>query len=307
LKRNPEVAAIVVAAGAGRRMGRGIGGGIGGGTGGGNARATGRGVRRGMTGGMGRAAGRRMARGMDRKCEKVFAILGGKPLLFYSLKALEISPQIERVIVVVRRRALKKCRDFVSRLGFKKVQAVVAGGKRRQDSVENGLRFVGESRFVLIHDGARPFLSTQLISRTLAACSKTGAAIAALPVIDSVKKVRGSWIDKTVSRENLWAAQTPQVFKKRVIEEAFERWPRNMTATDDASMVEKSGRKVTAVEGDLFNIKITFPSDLALAESLLRLRKRPLESLAGAPRKRSKVPTERSRSALRRWSKKTSK
>jgi 2-C-methyl-D-erythritol 4-phosphate cytidylyltransferase len=241
LKRNPEVVAIVVAAGAGRRMGKGTG------------------------------------RGMDREGEKVFVTLGGKPLLFYSLKSLELSPEIERVVVVVRRRALRKCRGLVSRLGFKKVQAVVAGGKRRQDSVENGLRFVGESRFVLIHDGARPFLSTRLISRTLAACRRTGAAIAALPINDTVKKVRGSSIDETVPRENLWAAQTPQVFEKRVIEEAFGRWPRNMTATDDASVVKKSGRRVAVVEGDLFNIKITFPSDLALAESLLRLKKRPWE------------------------------
>jgi 2-C-methyl-D-erythritol 4-phosphate cytidylyltransferase len=268
LKRNPEVAAIVVAAGVGRRMHGRMGVGAG--------RGTGRGVGRGILG------------GMDREGEKVFVTLGGKPLLFYSLKALEVSPEIERVIVVVRRRALKKCRDLVSRLGFKKVQAVVAGGKRRQDSVENGLRFVGESRFVLIHDGARPFLSKRLISRTLAACRKTGAAIAALPVNDSVKKVRGNSIDKAVSRENLWAAQTPQVFETRVLEEAFGRWPRNVTATDDASMLKKSGRKVSVVEGELFNIKITFPSDLALAESLLRLKKRPWASFAGAPGRRSK-------------------
>jgi 2-C-methyl-D-erythritol 4-phosphate cytidylyltransferase len=237
LKRNPEVTAIVVAAGAGRRMGK-------------------------------RTIG---------KSEKVFATLGGKPQLFYSLKALEVSPEIDRVVLVVRKRALKKCHGLVKRLGFKKVEAIVAGGSRRQDSVEKGLRFVGESRFVLIHDGARPFLSRRLISRTLAACRKTGAAIAALPVTDTVTKVKGSSIDKTIPREDLWSAQTPQVFKKKIIEEAFRRWPRDVIATDDASMVKKSGRRVIVVEGDLFNFKITFPSDLALAESLLRLRRKPWE------------------------------
>jgi 2-C-methyl-D-erythritol 4-phosphate cytidylyltransferase len=233
LRRNLEVAAIVVAAGVGRRMGG--------------------------------------------RSEKAFALLGGKPLLFYSLKALDVSPEIERVVVVVRKSALKKCQGIVKRLGLRKVQAIVAGGERRQDSVEKGLRFVGEPRFVLIHDGARPFLTGRLISRTLAACRKTGAAITAFPITDTTKKVRGSSIEKTVSRQNLWSAQTPQVFGKKIIDEAFRLWPRNMTATDDASMVTKSGRRVTVVEGDLFNIKITFPSDLTLAESLLRLRKKPWE------------------------------
>ena len=235
MKRKPEVTAIVAAAGAGRRMATGIG----------------------------------------KKSEKIFATLGGKPLLYYSLKALEASPEIARVVVVVRKRALKKCHDLVKRLGFKKVQAIVAGGKRRQDSVENGLRFTGESRFILIHDGARPFLSGRLISRTLAACRTTGAAIVALPVTDTVKRVKGSSVDKTIPRENLWSIQTPQVFRREVIEEAFRRWPRGVVATDDASMVKKSGRVVTVVEGDLFNIKITFPSDLALAEALLRLNRKP--------------------------------
>ncbi|MCX5800107.1 MAG: 2-C-methyl-D-erythritol 4-phosphate cytidylyltransferase [Candidatus Eisenbacteria bacterium] len=246
MKRNPEVAAslrrrelkdrsgvaaIVVAAGAGRRMGT--------------------------------------------KREKVFVTLGGKPLLFYSLKALEVSPEIERVVIVVRKESLEECREFVRRFRFKKVQAIVAGGKRRQDSVENGLRFVGESRFVLVHDGARPFLSRRLVSRTVAACKRAGAAIAALPVTDTLNRVSGGAIERTLPRENLWLVQTPQVFGKKIIEDAFRRWPRRVTATDDASMVKKSGKRVTVVEGDSFNIKVTFPGDLALAESLLRLNRRP--------------------------------
>jgi len=233
LKRSPEVTAILVAAGAGRRMGK--------------------------------------------NGEKIFATLGGKPLLFYSLKALEISPEIERVVIVVRKKSVETCRTLVRRFGFRKVQAIVAGGTRRQDSVERGLGFVGESRFVLIHDGARPLLSRRLISRTLAACRRTGAAIAALPVTDTVKKVSGSRIDGTIPRENLWSAQTPQVFRRELIEEAFRRWPRGRIATDDASMLKKCGRKVSVVEGDLFNIKITFPSDFATAESLLRLNRKPWE------------------------------
>lgn len=233
VKSRPEAAAIVVAAGGGRRLGR--------------------------------------------RGEKAFSSLGGRPLLFYCLKALEVSPEIERVIIVVRKRALKKCLLLVKRSGFRKVEAIVAGGRRRQDSVLKGLSFVAESKFIVVHDAARPFLNRQLISRTLAACRRSGAAIAALPVSDTVKRVNGRSIDRTIPRERLWSAQTPQVFRRGILEEAFRRWPSSRTATDDAAMVKQSGRKVVVVEGDFVNIKITFASDLALAESLLRLRKRPWE------------------------------
>ncbi|UCF78474.1 MAG: 2-C-methyl-D-erythritol 4-phosphate cytidylyltransferase [Candidatus Eiseniibacteriota bacterium] len=216
-------------------------------------------------------------RRFGRKGGKPFSLLGGKPLLFYCLKALEISPEIERVVLVVRKDALKKCLAFVRRSGFKKVDAVVAGGRRRQDSVLAGLAFVGDSKFVLVHDAARPFLDRGLVAKTLAAARKNGAAIAAIPVTDTVKKVAGRSIQKTIPREGLWLAQTPQVFRTRTLEEAFRRWPSARTATDDASVVRSCGGRVSVVEGDPANIKITIPSDLALAESLLRFRKRPWE------------------------------
>jgi 2-C-methyl-D-erythritol 4-phosphate cytidylyltransferase len=233
VKSKPEVAAIVVAAGAGRRLGR--------------------------------------------KGEKAFAFLGGKPLLFYSLKALEVSPEIERVIIVVRKQALKRCLAFVKRSELKKVEAIVAGGRRRQDSVLKGLSFVGESRFILIHDAARPFLSKRLVTTTVGACRKNGAAIAALPVSDTVKKVAGRSIEKTVPREGLWLAQTPQVFRQEIILDAFRRWPSTRTATDDAAMVRHSGKRVAVAQGDFINIKVTFASDLVLAESFLRLKGNPWE------------------------------
>ncbi|KPJ59417.1 MAG: hypothetical protein AMJ46_11370 [Latescibacteria bacterium DG_63] len=222
---------------------------------------------------VGAGAGRRL----DRKGDKAFTVLGGKPLLFYCLKALEVSPDIERVVVVTRKSSLKKCLLLVKRAGFRKVEAIVAGGRRRQDSVLKGLRFAGESKFILVHDAARPFLNERLIARTVAACRRTGAAIAAVPVSDTVKKVAGGSIERTIPRQGLWLAQTPQVFRREMIQKAFSRWPPDRKATDDAAMVRYTGRRVVVVEGDPFNIKITFASDLALAESVLRQRKRSWE------------------------------
>jgi len=257
LRRKAEVAAILVAAGVGRRMASG--------TRGGAHKTNGKGAARGA------------GRGANGQGEKVFRILCGKPLLFHSLKTLESSPEIDRIVIVVRKPALKKCVALVKRFGFKKVHAIVAGGKKRQDSVQNGLSLVGNAAFVLIHDGARPFLNERLISTTLAACKKTGAAVAALPMTDTVTRVRGSWVEKTVSRRDLWSAQTPQVFRRAIIERAFRLWPRGLTATDDASMVRQSGRRVAVVKGDLLNIKITFASDLETAESLLQATKKSRE------------------------------
>ncbi len=207
---------------------------------------------------------------MVRKGDKAFTVVGGKPLLSYSLLALERSPEIERTVVVVRPSAVQRCRALVNRLALRKVEAVVAGGRRRQDSVRNGLLFACDSEYVLVHDAARPFLSRRLVSRTLAACRRTGAAIAAEPVSATVKSAKAGRVVATIPRETLWLAQTPQVFRRELLERAFEKWPAELEATDDAAVVERAGRKVALVPGDPFNIKITYPADVDLAEALLR-------------------------------------
>jgi 2-C-methyl-D-erythritol 4-phosphate cytidylyltransferase len=230
VRKRPDTAAILVAAGVGKRLGK--------------------------------------------KGDKVFQKVAGKPLLFYSLHALQESRDVSRVVVVVQRVSVRRTKALVRRFGFKKVEAIVSGGRRRQDSVRNGLRFAGSADYVLVHDGARPFLSKDLISRTVDACVRTGAAVAALPVSDTVKKVVGNRVVRTVSRKGLWLAQTPQVFRRRLLEQAFERRTARLPATDDSAMVEKPGRRIAMVEGDSFNIKITYRADLLLAEALLRLRSR---------------------------------
>jgi len=235
VRRKPDTVAILVAAGAGRRLGK--------------------------------------------NGDKIFRKVGGKPLLFYSLLAFQESRDVGRVVVVVKKVSIGRTKALVRRFGFNKVEAIVCGGRMRQDSVRNGLRFAGSADYVLVHDGARPFLSTDLISRTVDACVRTGAAVAALPVSDTVKKVVGKRVVRTVSRDGLWLAQTPQVFRRRLLEQAFERGTASSPATDDSVMLERPGKRIAIVEGDSFNIKITYRADLLLAEALLRLRSRRREWL----------------------------
>jgi len=208
------------------------------------------------------------------KGDKAFVAIGGRPLLLYSLVALERSPDVERTVVVVRRSAVRKSQALVKRFALRKVEAIVTGGRRRQDSVRNGLRFAGDCEYVLVHDAARPFLSQRLISKTMAACRRTGAAIAAEPVSDTVKKVNGGRVAMTIPRETLWLAQTPQAFRRELLEDAFKKWPDERDATDDASVLERAGKRIAIVRGESFNIKITCPADIILAESLLKSGKR---------------------------------
>jgi len=219
------------------------------------------------------AAGR--GKRLGGKGDKAFVNVAGRPLLLYSLLALESAPDVERTIVVVRRGAIRRCQALVKRFALRKVEAVVAGGRRRQDSVRNGLRFAGESGYVLVHDAARPFLSPRLVSRTMAECRRTGAAIAAEPASDTVKKVKRGRVTATVPRETLWLAQTPQAFRRELLERAFSKWPDRLDATDDAALLERAGIRVAVVPGDPFNIKITYPVDIVLAEALLKTGKRP--------------------------------
>lgn len=219
------------------------------------------------------AAGR--GKRLGRKGDKAFLNVGGRPLIYYSLLALERSPEVERTVVVVRRGAVGRCRALVDRLGLTKVEAVVTGGRRRQDSVRNGLRFAGDSEYVLVHDAARPFLSPRLVSRTMAACRRAGAAIAAEPASDTVKRVKGGRVAETVPRQTLWLAQTPQAFRRELLERAFSKWPDGLDATDDAALLERAGIRVAVVPGDPFNIKITHRVDILLAEALLKAGRRP--------------------------------
>jgi 2-C-methyl-D-erythritol 4-phosphate cytidylyltransferase len=203
---------------------------------------------------------RRMG-GMD----KVFAPLGGKPVLAHVIDAFENCDSVDQIVVVVSGKNLEPCRRLITEEGWSKPIEVCAGGRRRQDSVAAGLSRLNHCHWVVIHDGARPLLTADLIERGLKAAKETGAAVAAVPVTDTIKvaDVNGI-VHQTPPRQNLWAVQTPQVFGYGIIAKAYQQAKGEVT--DDASLVEQLGYKVKLYMGSYDNIKITTPDDLALAE-----------------------------------------
>jgi 2-C-methyl-D-erythritol 4-phosphate cytidylyltransferase len=218
------------------------------------------------------AAGAGIRMGGDQA--KQFMELDGRPLLAVTLERFERSPDIEGIVLVVPRGKVDDCRDqIVRKYNLTKVVKVVAGGKRRQDSVRLGLEATkGHYPFVLIHDGVRPLVSPDLISRIVRAMNQYRAVIPALAARETIKEAdRAGLVVKTHDRRALWLVQTPQAFRYEDILEAHRRalkehWEE---MTDDALLVERTGIPVQIIEGSEENIKITTPRDLELARFLI--------------------------------------
>ena len=199
--------------------------------------------------------------------DKLFALLGGKPLLARTTLPFQKCRLIEQIVVVVSGEKEEMCRRLVAGGEWSKVSNVCLGGRRRQDSVAAGLKHLNNCRWVVIHDGARPLVTVDLIERGLEAAQETGAAVAAVPVTDTIKVAGDDRIvHQTPPRQNLWAVQTPQVFRIDIITEAYQKAIGDVT--DDASLEEQLGHPVKLYMGSYDNIKITTPEDLALAEAL---------------------------------------
>jgi 2-C-methyl-D-erythritol 4-phosphate cytidylyltransferase len=204
--------------------------------------------------------------------DKVFAPLGGKPALARVIDTFQKCRLINQIIVVVNAKNIEKCRKLVAEERWNKVSDVYAGGKRRQDSVAAGLGQLDNCQWVVIHDGARPLVTNDLIEGGLKAAQETGAAVAAIPVSDTIKIADDDRIvHQTPPRQNLWAVQTPQVFRTDIIARAYERAKGEVT--DDASLVEQLGYKVKLYLGAYDNIKITTNYDLLMAEILQKYGK----------------------------------
>ena len=205
------------------------------------------------------------------KIRKPFAKLNQKPILSYVLKTLQASPLINDIVLVIDGSLLKRADRFVSRYGIKKVKYIIRGGRTRSESVKNGLRCVDKSTsLVMIHDGVRPFINKEIIRRTVIAASRFGASVLAVPVKSTIKvSDDGSFIKYTPKRKNLWEAQTPQVFDKKLIEKAYKEIKCNKLFTDDAALVESMGMRVKIVRGNYNNIKITTKEDIKIAKALL--------------------------------------
>jgi 2-C-methyl-D-erythritol 4-phosphate cytidylyltransferase len=202
---------------------------------------------------------------------KIFAAVAGKPVLWQVLQIFQGCSVVDQAVVVLNEASVERGLRLVEEGKFSKVVAVCAGGQRRQDSVAEGLKRLDGCVWVVIHDGARPCLTVDLIEQGLREARLTGAAIAAVPLKETVKVVDSEGvITSTPRREILWAAQTPQIFRFDLITEAHRMV--NGEVTDDASLVEALGHKVKVYMGSYDNIKVTTPEDLALAETILRMR-----------------------------------
>jgi 2-C-methyl-D-erythritol 4-phosphate cytidylyltransferase len=201
--------------------------------------------------------------------KKQALLLAGQPVLRWTIEALEATPSVHTVVVTV---PAEDVTDWQRRLaGCSKVGTVLAGGAERQESVRLGLGAVpDEVEWVLVHDGVRPCVTPELLARVVDEAARHGAAIAALPVSETIKRGASGWVKETVERDGLWAIQTPQVFRAAVLREAHRRAvAEGIAGTDDAVLVERLGVPIRLVPGRPDNLKITRPDDLPLAEALL--------------------------------------
>jgi 2-C-methyl-D-erythritol 4-phosphate cytidylyltransferase len=197
--------------------------------------------------------------------DKMFAPLGDKPVLARVVSVFEASPLVDRIVIVLNASNLAQGQKLDRTEDWQKVDAIIPGGLRRQDSVKEGLVRLNDCRWIIIHDGARPLVNIELIENGLMAAKGTGAAVAAVPVTDTIKLAdEQNLVMETLPRQKLWAVQTPQVFKFDIINRAYQA--ADSEVTDDAALVEALGIKVKLYPGNYNNIKLTTPADLVGAE-----------------------------------------
>jgi 2-C-methyl-D-erythritol 4-phosphate cytidylyltransferase len=193
--------------------------------------------------------------------DKLFTEVAGRPLLAHAVAPFQTCAAVERIVLVLSAENVERGEALAQEQGFVKVCAVVPGGGRRQDSVRLGLEVLGECEYVAVHDGGRPLVSVELIERGLEAARETGAAVAALPLVDTIKEAGADGlVVRTLDRSRLWAAQTPQVFRRDLLARAHREVASDVT--DDAAMLEALGVPVKVFPGDRRNIKVTTAEDL---------------------------------------------
>jgi 2-C-methyl-D-erythritol 4-phosphate cytidylyltransferase len=237
------------------------------------------------------AAGSSRRMGFD----KLFALLAGKPVLLHSIEAYEKCPQIDQIIIVIKKEQIAKLQTMVTRAGYKKVVKIVAGGEERHFSVWNGLQVVNAATdYIAIHDGARPLTTPKLIHDCLKVAMQQGSACCATQVPDTVKRADDKReVTESVDRSGLWAMQTPQIFNTALILQAYAAIISTREfVTDEVSAVQRLGKKIALLENDDWNFKITLPRDLDLAEQVLKLRKK---SSASKTKTKAVIPTKKAK------------
>ena len=208
--------------------------------------------------------------------DKTFALLGDRPIIAHSVAVLEAAECVDDLIVVAREDRLAVLRHTLEPYGFRKLSAMVPGGVQRQDSVAAGLKQLdGSCEFVAVHDAARPLVTATELERVYAAAREHGAASLASPVADTLKRADENHIvSGSVDRDRLYAMQTPQIFARALLLEAYDAVAQQgLTITDEVSAVENLDRNVVLVANENFNFKITYPRDLELAEMVLASRR----------------------------------
>lgn len=217
---------------------------------------------------------------MKSDIRKQYLLLDGMPVLYYSLRAFQNCTQLDEIVLVCNSGEEQYCKnEFVFRYGISKISHIVPGGKERYHSVYAGLQAIDICDYVLIHDGARPFVDEAILKRIMQELPNSKACVVGMPVKDTIKLSSAEgYVEQTLPRERLWTIQTPQSFEYSLIRKAYDelmrREPEDIRITDDAMVAEYvSGNPVKLIEGSYENIKITTPEDLLLAEMIIRQRK----------------------------------
>ena len=211
---------------------------------------------------------------MNSQVHKQYLIIQDRPVLYYSLKEFEDSA-VDEIVLVVGKGEEEFCRkEIVDKYGISKVKAIVEGGKERYHSVFEGLKQTSDADYVLIHDGARPFVNQKIIRRCMLEVPEYQACVVGMPVKDTIKIAdEGGYAKQTPDRKNVWMIQTPQTFSYALIYGAYEEMLKTEDAaiTDDAMVLERTkGKKSKLIEGSYRNIKITTPEDLLIANVYLQ-------------------------------------
>ena len=207
--------------------------------------------------------------------DKLFAAIAGKPVIAHTISAFERANSVNGIIVVAREDRHDEIKTMAGDENFKKVRSIIPGGKYRQDSVRAGLEHLDSAtRWVAVHDAARPLVTPEQIECVFQQCANHAAAALAEPVNDTLKRADSNLlVSASVDRDQLYAMQTPQVFERQLIEEAYRAvYAENISVTDEVSAVERLGREVVLVLNDDFNFKVTYPRDLPVAEFILKQR-----------------------------------
>ena len=202
---------------------------------------------------------------------KQLLALNGTPIIVHTIRKFDACSAIDYIIVTAPRESLDEVSQLVKSAGFRKSVAVVEGGERRQDSVSMGMNHLQPgTEIIAVHDGVRPFVPVEDIENAVREAERSGAAILAVPIVDTVKQAEKDLVQSTLTREHLVLAQTPQVFRMNILKDAFERAAKDeYYGSDESSLVERLGHPIAIVRGSERNIKITHPGDLTLARAFL--------------------------------------